>query len=249
VSQKETYSFSKLSAYDQCPRMWELTYREKAPKLKGAFSEYGTLLHSILERYERGELPLSALADTLEWEWDQVFASVEFPPNKYVDLAQSYKEQAMAFLQRFKGLPADVHVLGVEQHFEIPISDFVLQGFIDLAYQRKEKLAILDWKTAKAYSKSDLLHKQRQPYLYSLWVKDQYGSWPDELHFHHIRDNKRVVIPFSEDDQKESVEWATKQVETLRKTWVFPEKPSEFFCRYICSVRGSCKYGRSNAWK
>lgn len=249
VNKPETYSFSKLAAYDQCPRMWELTYILKAPKLKGAFSEYGTLMHSVLERYERGELPLSALADTFDWEWDETFKGIQFPPNKYVDLAESYKNQGMTFLQNFKGIPDDTKILGVEQHFEIPIGDFVLQGFIDLIYERDGKLVILDWKTAKAYSKSELAHKQRQPYLYALYPKAVYDRWPDEIHFGHIRDDKRVVIPFDSDAQTEAVNWANDRVATLRSTWDFPCKPSEFFCRNICSVRGSCKYGKASAWK
>ena len=246
---KETYSFSKLSAFDQCPRMWELTYITKAPKLKGAFSEYGTLMHSVLERYERGEIPLSALADTFDWEWDDVFADIVWPPNKFVDLSDSYHQQGMAFLEGFEGIPQDTKILGVEQHFEIPISDFILQGFIDLAYEQEGKLVILDWKTAKAYTKKDLEHKQRQPYLYAMWAKNEFGRWPDEIHFYHIRDVKRVVIPFDEKTQRESVDWAVKQVDTIRKAWDFPCKPSEFFCRNICSVRGSCKYGSSDGWK
>ncbi len=249
VNQPETYSFTKLSSYDQCPKMWELTYLTKTPKQKSVFSEYGTLLHSILERYERGDLPLDALADTFDWEWDETFKGMQFPPNKYVDLAESYKRQGIEFLQNFTGLPDDAKVLGVEQHFEIPIDDFVLQGFIDLMYEQQGKLIILDWKTAKAYTKSELKHKQRQPYLYAMYPKSVYDRWPDEIHFGHIRDDKRVKIPFNETDQKESVDWAIQQVDTLRKAWDFPCRPSEFFCRYICSVRGECKYGEASAWR
>ena len=245
---EETYSFSKLSAFDQCPRMWELTYITKAPQVKGAFSEFGTLMHSVLERYERGELPLSALADTFDWEWDETFSDIVWPPNKYVDLGESYYRQGKSFLEEFKGIPDGMKILGVEQHFKIPVADFALQGFIDLVYEHDNKLAILDWKTAKAYTKSDLVHKQRQPYLYSLWAKKKFGRWPDEICFWHIRDDKLVRIPFDEETQKESVDWAVKQVDTIRKAWDFPCKPSEFFCRNICSVRGSCKYGDASGW-
>lgn len=245
----ETYSFSKLSAYDTCPRMWELTYIDHAPKLENTFAAYGTLTHRVLERYAKGELPLDSLPGVFEWEWDAAFGDLQWPPNKYVDLEHSYKNQGIDFLRNFPGFSNDVEVLGVEQHFEFPISDFILQGFIDLAYRQKNKLAILDWKTAKAYSKTDLVSKERQPYLYSMWCKNEFGRFPDEIVFWHTRDNKRVVLPFKEEIYNAAIHWATTQVNTIRNAWYFPPNPNEFFCRYICSVRGSCECGTGDWWK
>lgn len=246
---QETYSFSRLTAYDTCPQMYDYTYIHRKPKLKGVFSEYGTLTHSVLERYEKGELDLAVLPDVFEWEWDSTFEGLKWPPNKYVDLEESYKKQGLAFFRGFQGLPEDAEILGVEQHFEFPIGDFNLQGYIDLAYRRNEKLVILDWKTAKAYGKNEITYKQRQPYLYSMWVKSEFGSFPDEIRFYHTRDNKNVRIPFKEDVYEEAIRWAVNQVNTIRQTWDFPPNPSEFFCMNICSVRGSCECGCSSYWK
>lgn len=246
---ENTYSFSKLSSYDTCPRMWQLTYLEKTPKLENVFSTYGTLTHEILERYEKGEIDLASLPAVFEWEWDAAFAELEWPPNKFVDLEENYKKQGIAFFENFPGFGDEVKILGVEQHFMFPIDDFYLQGFIDLAYQKDDQLVILDWKTAKTYTKKDLVHKQRQPYLYATWVKDQFGRFPDEIRFYHTRENKITVIPFDENDYREAVDWAKRQVKELRSAWTFEPTPSEFFCRYICSVRGSCECGSGSYWK
>lgn len=247
----ETYSFSKLTAFDTCPQMWSLTYLDHAPKLKGVFSEYGTLVHSILERYEKGELPLEALSDIFEWEWDQTFKGMKWPPNKYVDLESSYKEKGIAFFQSFPGLQQDegINILGVEQHFEFPIGDFIMQGYIDLVFEHNGKLVVQDWKTAKKYTKAELAYKVRQPYLYSRWVQDTFGRFPDEIRFHHTKDNVLVVIPFDINKYQEAIDWSESQVEKIRSTWIFPENPDEFFCCNICSVRGSCKCGSGEYWK
>ena len=226
--------------------MWQLTYLDKVPKQENAFAAYGTLLHSILERYAKGELPLSALPAVYEWEWPSALSGIEWPPNKYVNLEQRYKEQGLSFLNSFPGFPKDLEVLGVEQHFKFPLEDFKLQGFVDLAYRHGDTLTILDWKTAKAYTKAELLHKQRQPYLYSEWVKQEFGRYPDTLCFWHIRDNKPVTIPFRQEEFNEARQWAVDRVHTIRNTWYFPPQPSDFFCKYICSVRGRCEHGNQN---
>ena len=62
------WSFSKLAAFKQCPMSFYLSYIENPgsdEELPGYFSEYGSLMHSILEGYYKGELPEFCLAD--EW--------------------------------------------------------------------------------------------------------------------------------------------------------------------------------------
>ena len=240
---QEIYSFSKLSAHDTCPRMWQLTYLDKAPRKENAFSAFGTLVHSILERYAKHDLPLCALADIYEWEWPLAFSGVAWPPNKYVSLEERYKEQGLTFFKEFRGLPGSAEILGVEKHFEKHFGDFLFQGIADLVYRDAGKLKILDWKTAKPYTKSDQAQKRRQLYLYASWMKDEFGSFPDELIFYHIRDQRKVTTKFQEKDLSEAILWATKKVHELRTAWYFPPTPSDFFCKYICSVRGECEHG------
>lgn len=48
------WSFSRLNAYYNCPYEWKMHYLECNKSENGFFGEYGSLIHKILEKYEKG---------------------------------------------------------------------------------------------------------------------------------------------------------------------------------------------------
>ena len=74
----------------------------------------------------------------------------DFPPNKYVDIRQSYYDKGIEYLNNIDLDLDRYEILGVEKeiHFKIEDKDFV--GYIDLLVKDKEtgEIIIIDHKSA-----------------------------------------------------------------------------------------------------
>lgn len=242
ASEKERYSFSKLSSFFVCPYGWWLRYGEHKPGIGNAFSSYGTFVHSLMERYAKGEADIWELPGMYEWEFDTAVPE-KFPWNKYVVLRDSYYKQGLEFLKSFQGYDK-YKILGVEQTFDQDIADWTFTGIIDLILQDENgRLIIRDYKS-KAEFKNDKEKAEyaRQLYLYSMYVEEKFGRLPDELQFLMFRKNKLVTIPFDKADYKEAIEWAKQTVSTIRETFEFKPKCDNFYANNLCNHREYCEF-------
>ena len=242
----EKYSFSKLSSFHQCPLQYFYTYIAHEQREGNAFAQYGSFIHSLLERWGKDELAEYELLDEYENEFfNQV--TQEFPPNKYTDLQQKYYEDGKRFVSEFEGVDAK-EILGVEEHFEIPVAatdgrdSFIIQGFIDLIYiDSVGRLVVHDWKSkAKFKNPAEQKKYARQLYIYSSYIKQKYGKFPDLLRFHMFRNMKDVDINFNEADYDEAMAWVQKTVKQIRDCREFCCNPDDFYCQYLCDIRLKC---------
>jgi len=197
-----------------------------------------------MERYAKGELGLCDLQDVFEWEFDQ---SIEhnFPTKmfgKKYDMRGNYYKQVVEFLSNFKGY-SDCNILGVEKSFEIPIDNWLFNGIIDLVFEDKANtLIVQDYKSKAGYkNKAEQAKYARQPYLYSLWVKEKYGKYPDILRFLMFRKGIEVDIPFNLDDLNEAVQWARDTVNEIRNCWSYDPSCDKFFGENLCGFRNICE--------
>lgn len=238
----ERYSFSKLSSFNQCPWGWYMHYVEGSKGIGNAFSSYGLLIHSILERFTTGELNLWDLSDVFEWEFE-VSVPEKFPPNKYMVLRDSYYQQGIDFLSNFQGFP-ECKILNTESKFDFQIDDWMFNGVIDLVFEDPEgKLIVQDYKSkAKFSSKREQAEYARQLYLYCLHVKEAHGRYPDILRFFMFRKDVIVDIPFVESDLENAILWAKSSVADIRNCWDYSAKPDDFFCNNLCNQREICKF-------
>ena len=180
------WSFSRLNSYYQCPYEWRLHYVECNKSENGFFGEYGSLIHKILEKYEKGELSLFELNEYYEEHFNKDVPH-DAPPNKYVNIRQSYYDKGVDY---FNNIDLDLEryeVLGVELKVEFKINGKDFVGYIDLLVQDKEngEIIIIDHKSASIkilkngkISKSDQQHFlefKRQLYLYSIPIIEKYG--------------------------------------------------------------------------
>ena len=134
---KERYSFSKLSTFNDCKYAYWLTYIEHQKGVGNCFSSFGTEVHSIMERYAKGSLSLWDLASTYEKEFDTAVPE-EFPSFPFCqDMRGLYYEQGLNYLRNFGGYPK-YKILGVESQFDIAIDDWVFNGIIDLVYEDEQ---------------------------------------------------------------------------------------------------------------
>ena len=220
----------------------------------GFFGEYGSLIHKILEKYEKGELSLFELNDYYEEHFSESVPH-DAPPNKYVDIKQSYYEKGLDY---FNNIDLDLdkyEVLGVEKEvrFQIAGKDFV--GYIDLLLKEKEtgKIIILDHKSASIkilkngkVSKSDQEHVRefiRQLCLYAIPIIQEYGH-VDELWWNLFKDKNWLKIPFNKEDYDEAIKWAEDTLILIEKEkdWL-PNNSSSYYCNYLCGQRNhACEY-------
>ncbi len=241
VTQKERYSFSKLSAFHTCKYGYMLTYLDHKKGEGNCFSSYGKELHSIMERYAKGELSLDLLSDVYQWEFDTNIPE-EFPSAPYCkNMRELYYNQGLEFLQSFPGY-SGLKILEVEQTFDIDIDNWVFNGIIDLVLEDSEgNITVQDYKSkSKFKNKKECDEYARQLYLYSLYIKQKYGKYPTSLRFEMFRKQQSVNITFNEEKLIEALEWAKNTVTAIRECWDFPPNQENFYCSNLCNHRGYC---------
>lgn len=241
--EREQYSFSKLSTWWQCPYGFYLKYIEHQKGIGNAFSSYGSFVHELLEKYAKGDAEIWDLPSMYEWEFD-VAVPEKFPWNKFVKLRDTYYQQGLDFLQTFEGYD-NYKILGVEQEFTKEIDDWTLSGFIDLLFEDENgKLIIRDYKSKAGFKNAEELKKYaRQLYLYSTYVKDTYGRFPDELQFLCFRKKQLIKLDFDENAFNEAIEWAKNTVSEIRNAFDYPpmNRPcDDFYADNLCNHRKTC---------
>lgn len=245
----ERYSFSKLSSWWTCPYGYKFRYIDHKQGIGNAFSSYGTLVHSIMERYSKGEIKLKDMPSIFEWEFDTLVPE-KFPYNKYVDLRDSYYKQGVNFLRNFNGYD-DIKILGVEEEFEIKIDDWIFVGIIDLVFEDKDgRIIIRDYKSKASFKDDEEKRKYaRQLYLYSIYVKEKYGKYPDELQFLMFRKHDEpVVVNFEEPSLNEAVRWAQNTVKIIREAFDYPPTCDQFYGENLCNHRKYCEFKEKPRW-
>lgn len=198
-------------------------------------------MHSIMERYAKGEIDLWDLPSIYEWEFDAAVPE-PFPSSSFCkDMRALYYKQGLEYLQNFPGYD-DRTILEVEAKFDLDIDDWIFNGVIDLVYKDKDgRLIIQDYKSKSSFkNKKEQAEYARQLYLYALYVKEKYGKYPDALQFSMFRKNNVIEIPFSEDNLNEAVDWAKETVKAIRECWDFTPTCEEFFSENLCNHREYC---------
>ena len=80
-----------------------MTYIDHKKGIGNCFSSYGLEVHSIMERYAKGELTLWDLVGIYEWEFDAAVPE-KFPSTKYCkDMRKLYYDQGLEYLKNFAG--------------------------------------------------------------------------------------------------------------------------------------------------
>ena len=248
------WSFSRLNSFYNCRYEWYLHYILANPSEGGFFSEYGSLMHSVLEKYVKGELSIFELNQYFEDHFNE-FVPHDAPPNSYVDLRQSYFDKGIDYLDNIDLDLEKYEILGVEKKIEFELFNKHFVGFIDLLLRDKntDEIIILDHKSASlkilkngSVSKSDqnhFLEFKRQLYLYSLPVIKEYGK-VDKLKWNLFKEQKSIEIPWERNEYDETLKWVEDTIQKIEqeKEWA-PDTSSEYYCRYLCGQRNNaCEY-------
>lgn len=248
-----TWSFTRLKSFYDCKYAWKLSYIDCVKGDNGFFDSYGSFVHEILQKYAEGQLSLFDLNTYYEEHFDES-VPYDAPPNKFVNIRQSYYDKGYGYLSNID-LPIDEYeILGVEKKVRFKIDNKNFVGYIDLLLRDKKtgKIIILDHKSASLkllkngeVSKSDKEHFllfKRQLYLYSIAIKEEYGD-VSELWWNMFKDRKWIKIPWQQNEYDESIQWAKDTIKLIEKESNWYGRPDFFFCTYICDHRNNaCEY-------
>ena len=254
-----TWSFSRLNSFGKCNYEWFLHYIECNKGAGGFFSDYGSFVHLILQKYLSGELEIFELPTYYEEHYEENI-HYDPPKNNYVDLKQRYYEKGLDYLTNID-LDRDsiAEILGVEKeiHFNLDVDgkEIPFVGYIDLLTEEKDgSIVVTDHKSSSIkilknnkVSKTDqdhFLEFKRQLYLYSKAVIEEYGKPPTKLRWNMFKDRTWIEIDFDQMEYEESLEWARDVIRQIYKEqdWL-PDTSNEFFCNNLCSMRfNACPY-------
>lgn len=263
----KTWSFSSVNSYENCPKCFYLSYLQDPPleKDQNAFAQWGSHGHSLFERYVNGELELYEMGEAYEKEYDDK-VTMRFPPNKYVDLNESYHDKGKEYFENWDGFPDSWELVESEREIHLDIGGNTFIGFIDLIVKDKNtgRYIVVDHKSKSKFKNEEERDEYaRQLYLYALYIKAEYGEFPSHLIFNMFRANDVVSIDFDEKSLENAVKWFVTTIEKIKKDDKFLDKiaieykkkgkplkgykKDDFFCSNLCSVRSWCN--RSKFYK
>ena len=252
------WSFTRLSAFDECPYKFYKTYIEGYKESENAFAQWGKFMHELLAKNAQGQLNTNKLAGAYKRGYKRA-VNLPFPysfGNKELD--EQYYNDGVGFWFYYDGRPSTMEVLGVEQKLEYEIADFKFKGFLDLLLRDKMSgdIYLIDHKSKRGFkSKREKRDYARQLYLYSVWVEGQYGTPPKAVVFDMLRLCSTEVIPYDVKARDEAIEWAKDVVDRACRAIGFPTKlelsaerreleqryaAPDYFCRHICGQRTRC---------
>lgn len=250
IIEQFTWSYSRIGSFEMCPYKFFLTYIRKTPGERQFFSDYGSFMHKIIERYLKGELSRRQLAGYYLKNFRQNVIgrapSKEIFGRYFNDGLQYFRTIDFPFLSP----------LGVEKKVEFFIDKSPFVGVIDCVAEDDDGLVILDNKSRtlkqrsvrKKPTKSDeeLDHYLRQLYLYSIPAKELYGEYPSKLVFNCFRSRELIVEPFHETAMQEAVDWAKKSIQNIQNNENWEPSLNYFVCKNLCDRNRECEYYQMN---
>ena len=187
---------SRISDYQQCPKLYHYRVIEKLPEPISLDAVRGTLIHNILEKL----LGLSSEERTIENAKREVPVHWDILKNQIPDLAQlvsSEKEwidRANALLDSYFQLenPQTFTPTHMEAHLELEVvDDLLLHGYVDrIDVAQTGEVRIVDYKTGKSprigYEDKALFQLR---FYALLWWK-LYGEIPKLIQLLYLGDQK-----------------------------------------------------------
>lgn len=251
VIQDMTWSYSRLSSFEDCPYRWYLKYLRGLQGGRRFFSDYGSFMHKIIEEYLTGGLQKSELVPYYLTN----FAQEVCPPAPSYAVFCSYFEQGLQYLRREELLPYR-EPLAVEQKFSFDIDGFQFVGIVDLLARdgalvlvdnKSRALKLRSGKSKPTKADEELDAYLRQLYLYSVPIKHRFGEYPARLEFNCFRTGQLISEPFDPEKLEEAKRWALDRIQTITDNEDWSPNIEFFKCRYICELSDECEFFQLNA--
>lgn len=254
---KDIWSFSRLTSYDNCAYNFYKTYILKEKGDDNFFSQLGTALHELCERVANGEIDCNESNELFHDNFYDFYT--EAAPPHFIDLELSAYEKMSPYFSRSKYWKGNV--LSAEKYveYQLPSNEW-MRGYIDLVIENKDGVDLIDFKSSTPYKGKNLESKRMQLDLYAWAWKQETGEYPKRLIFSWFKDcNNPTILPFDYDKMMRAVEFADSRIEHLNKLLKVQDKLNavglfmpdrdkltdkkgnrDFFCKNLCNHKSSC---------
>lgn len=225
---------------------WFLKYIKHCKETEKFYATYGSFMHRLIEQYYKGYLN----KDEMLTEFLTGFSEEVRGTRPKETTVEKYIKSGCEYLRGFQ--PFRFNLIDVEKYVKFDIDGIPFVGYIDYLGEEDGEYVIVDNKSRDMKPRShrsnptvkdkELDSMLRQLYIYSAAIKQEYGKFPKLLCFNCFRTGVFIEEPFNEDAYNEAIEWAKKQVETIKGADDFPPNHDFFPCNYICGVSDDCVY-------
>lgn len=242
------YSFSSLSAFNTCPKMYYDTYiKEINLNVDNDLARFGTYSHNKIEDMFQNNKFADEVIDTIKEDFLEYFPEgIKINIGmKELDLTAKYYSALLEYLENTDYLN-DLEIVSVEKELRLLFyhngKPRIFKGFIDiLAKNKKGEYIIIDLKSKSAFkSEKEKREYYRQLYLYSSFIEAEYGVFPKELWFEQFKIQTRIKEKFQEQYYNESWEWVHNTIDKIENEIDFDKNLDSFFCNNLCNHRYTC---------
>lgn len=240
-----TFSYSRINAYNSCPYGWRLNYIDQRRKEDKFYASYGSLMHSILEKYYSGKLTKPQLPVEFLTRFSTDVRGVR-PSGKIVD---SYINKGLEHLRNVNDF--GLNTIAVEKKITFNIEGIPMVGFIDYLGEKDGDIYIIDHKSHDLKPRSgkikptakdrELDEYMRQLYLYSAAINEEFDRFPAFLCFNCFKTGSIIKEQFHQQDFEKAVRWAVETVEKIKNDTDFEANYDYFYCRWICDQSRNCE--------
>jgi len=241
-----TWSFSRVSSFDDCPYRWFLHYICGKREENQFYASYGSFMHRLLAGFYRGEYDRSAmLMKYLAGFLDEVKGLRPSP-----EVAAAYAKEGAEYIRSFR--PVGGTILGVEEELRFSVNGIPFVGFADLVTEDERGIHIIDHKSRairqrkegrRTKNDDEIDDMLRQLYLYAEAAFQKWGKYPATLCFNCFRNGVFIEEPFDPGKCEEVKRWAEESIRKITEADEFDTNPDWFRCRYLCGFRGYCEEG------
>ncbi len=254
LDENHVYSYTQLCTFAECPYAFYLQKieRPKPELVNNAFASLGSFIHELIDQWAKGLIKAEDLPaeykkrykESVPEAWPRMLAAKGYAEKAY--------NQGLEYFRNFDCFDG-YKIIGTETKFKTDIAGRPFVGVVDMVMEDKSngELIVLDHKSKsmKEFKKTEN-EMYKQQLLYSKYIHDEYGKWPDRLMFNLFKEpnNCRMSRPFTKEDFVEAYTWATDAIERIEKYELmdfFETKKSDFFCTEICSCRKICPNGHA----
>lgn len=216
MSYEKPLSYSSMSLYFQCPKLWARTYIDGIRDAPGAASQRGTMLHQLLEDFFNGKTPFPAGNATLRPWQSRLEALVAFSP---------VAEGQIAVLRDWRAC-----------NFGDPLA--FIRGALDLRFKRGQAHK-LDWKSGKKYpthvEQGEVyvaISQDEEDHVVQFYYLDQ----PFDVVEWYYTHAEQLIL---------REKW-TEKAETIRQATEYPATPNDKcqWCPLSWRNGGDCKRAR-----
>lgn len=187
-------SHSSISMYRACPQKWKFRYIDKVPEKPKSFFSFGKSVHAGLEfLFSKREGPMPTIEEVIA-HYKANWIVEGYAPGKEQQWFYNEGERILRgyYAKHNKEYPS---VFQIEYKFNLEIEGVPMTGFVDrIDLTAKGGLAIVDYKTGKAFDKSRV-RTDAQMTLYQIACQEVFQKPVESLTLYHLNSLTPLTVP------------------------------------------------------